>query len=73
MAYENQPRAEFPVTVTKDEYIRAALLAARRPAPCAPLPPWWRPRRLFCSWVFFQSDGQGYHFRFQSYSVRSVP
>ena len=30
MAYENQPRAEFPVTVTKDEYIRAALLAARR-------------------------------------------
>ena len=29
MAYENQPRAEFPVTVTKDEYIRAALLAAR--------------------------------------------
>lgn len=38
MAYENQPRAEFPVTVTKDEYVRAALLAARwtgalRPAP----------------------------------------
>ena len=32
------------------------------PAPCAPLPPWWRPRRLFCSWVFFQSDGQGCHF-----------
>ena len=30
MAYENQPRAEFPVTVTKEEYIRAALLAARR-------------------------------------------
>lgn len=30
MAYETQPRAEFPVNVTKEEYVRAALIAARR-------------------------------------------